>query len=367
VLTEISITNVRNINTALLPLGPKFNVFFGLNGSGKTSVIESIYLLATARSFRTTQVRKIINENNHSLLVFGRIQGLNGSTQIGVEKSLGTSSIRLNSKTIKVVSELAECLPVLVIEQDSHKLLEAGPEWRRKFIDWGLFHVKHDFTPVWTSYRKSLKQRNALLVQGASFDVIQSWTDGLTRLGESYSDMRQSYVEELEPYFIKYVDLLLSEQNFSLTYKKGWPKDVSLDECMSESLAKDMASFRTHYGPHRADLVIRRNGKDARDLVSRGQQKLLVYALNLAQVSLLKEVKDKDTILLLDDLGSELDVKHSSNLLTLLSDSFGQVCITTANLDSIPITEMENVKLFHVKHGSIEVINELSTNNDCHQ
>jgi len=385
-LSEISISHVRNIESASVQFGPKFNVFFGENGSGKTSVIESIYLLATAKSFRSNQIRKIINEHNQSLTVFGRISSLTETTKIGIEKSLDSNNIRINGKTIKVVSELAERLPVLVIEQDSHKLLESGPQWRRKFIDWGLFHVKHDFTYVWGSYSKSLKQRNALLVQGASNEAIESWTEGLTEYGEMYSSMREEYVEAIRPYFTKYVSALLNDNDFTLSYRRGWSKDISLKDYLKENIFKDRSNCRTNYGPHRADLVIRKKGKDARDNVSRGQQKLLVYALNLSQVSYLKDVSDKDTMLLLDDLGSELDLNHSSNLLSLLEQSFGQVCITTANLETIPLDNMDEVKLFHVKHGSItdkdvtldnnnldnvildkksiEEINELSINND---
>ena len=353
-LSELSIRNVRNIENAHIKFGPKFNVFFGENGSGKTSIIESIYLLATAKSFRSSQTRKIINENNLSLTVFGRIKGSFDETKIGVEKSLETNIIRVNDNTIKAVSELAGRLPVLVIEQDSHKLLESGPQWRRKFIDWGLFHVEHNFNSVWGNYRKSLKQRNALLIQGASPVDIGSWTDGLSTLGETYTKMREEYIKLLTPYFVKYVSALLGKDCFSLHYKRGWPKDLSLKDCLNANILKDRSNCRTNYGPHRADVVVTQNGKDARDMISRGQQKLLVYALNLAQVSFLKDIKNKETILLLDDLGSELDIKHSSNLLALLSESFGQVCITTANLDTVPVADMDDVKLFHVEHGLIE-------------
>ncbi len=352
-LSEITIMNVRNIEAATFEFSAKFNIFYGENGSGKTSIIESIYLLATAKSFRSSQIRKIINEKNQSLTVFGRIYRINEITKLGVEKTFHLNNIRINDKTIKSVSALAECLPVLVIEQDSHKLLESGPQWRRKFLDWGLFHVKHDFTLIWSHYRKSLKQRNALLAQGAGTDVIESWTDGLTTLGETYSSMRENYVSLLIPYFVDYVQALLGSDEFNLSYKRGWPKDISLQQCMIEQLPKDRLNCRTNYGPHRADLLIKKNNKDVRDHVSRGQQKLLVYALNLAQVSVLKELKNKETMLLLDDLGSELDTAHSRNLLQLLEDTFGQVCITTANLATIPVSEMEEVKLFHVKHGIV--------------
>jgi len=363
-LFEISIKHLRNIEEASFKLGKKFNIFYGENGSGKTSILESIYLLATAKSFRSIHSRKIINENNYSLMVFGRICTAEEHFKIGIERDLGSNTIRVNGQSIKSVAELAEYLPVLVIEQDSHKLLEEGPQWRRKFVDWGLFHVKHDFTPVWRSYRKSLKQRNALLIQGAEDHILQSWTVGFSVLGESFSELRERYIEELHPYFETYVEVLLGDSEYTLSYRKGWPKEITLLDCLNQNLHRDRANCRTNYGPHRGDLVIRKDGKDVREHVSRGQQKLLVYALNLAQVSLLKDIKGKDTLLLLDDLGSELDVENSSNLLMLLSEFFGQVCITTANLDTIPIANMDDVKMFHVKHGSIEVINELSINND---
>ncbi|HFD32070.1 MAG TPA: DNA replication/repair protein RecF [Gammaproteobacteria bacterium] len=363
-LAEINISDVRNIESTTFEFGPRFNVFYGDNGGGKTSVLESIYLLATAKSFRSSHARKIINENKQSLVVFGRIKGENESIKVGIEKALSSSAIRVNGSNLKSVSELAELLPVLVIEQDSHKLLEAGPQERRKFLDWGLFHVKHEFTSIWASYKKNLKQRNALLAQGTDSTSLDSWTVGLSEDGETYSTLRSEYINELAPFFKHYAEHLLGKGDYELIYKRGWPKEISLLECMSSHISRDIQSGRTNYGPHRADLLIYKNGKDVRDLVSRGQQKLLVYALNLAQVSLLKSKNGKETMLLLDDLGSELDLGHSSNLLTLLDESFGQVCITTANLDTIPLADMNNVKLFHVKHGSIEVINELSVNND---
>jgi len=363
-LDEIQITNVRNILQESLTLGSKFNVFYGANGSGKTSVLESIYLVSTAKSFRTNLTNKIINQNNLSLTVFARIARLGDTLRVGVNKSLEANTIRLNGNEIKTLSELAELLPVLVIEQDSHKLLESGPQWRRKFLDWGLFHVKHDFNTLSLNYRKALKQRNALLSTGSSREEIRSWSVNLAELGERYSKERSDYIAHISPYFQEYVSLLLGITESSISYKTGWKKGESLLTCLGDQIDRDILYRTTNSGPHKGDISILLDGKEAKDLVSRGQQKLLVYALKLAQVSYLKNVTEKETLLLLDDLGSELDVHHSSNLLDLLSSSFGQVCITTANLDSIPLSNMLNVKLFHVKHGTIEVNNQLSNHND---
>jgi len=353
ILKQIHIHDVRNISEAKIEFGNHLNILYGENGSGKSSVLESIYLLSSGKSFRSRQITKIIKENKKKLTLFGKLESADKTTTLGIEKSSSGHKIHINGESVNQISALAMCLPVLVVTQDSHKLLEAGPQWRRQFIDWGLFHVKHEFHAIWSNYRRLLKNRNQALLNKASKSEIEAWNEGLASYGSTYSELRQEYIEAVLPYFAKYTALLLDDENCNLIYKRGWPKDSDLLDCLNSQYERDRVSGRTAYGPHRSDVTVIMKDRDAKDHASRGQQKLLVYALNLAQIAYLKEISGKETLLLLDDLGAELDIDHSRKLLGLISDRFAQVCITTANLESLPLKEFQDLKLFHVEHGTI--------------
>jgi len=356
-LTNLRIQNVRNIKEANLEFGPQFNIFYGENGSGKTSLLEAVYLLSTGKSFRTSNIPKVIQNSTDYLLLFGKLDSKKNQN-IGLRKTNDKlSEIHINGEKVNKLSELAQCLPTLVVTQDSHKLLESGPQWRREFLDWGLFHVKHDFGETWSNYRKILKQRNMALSSHASKKEIDAWNFNLAATGSKITSHRKEYISQLIPHFQKYSGSLLGEGEFQLKYKQGWPQDLDLLESLSSQYERDIITGRTEYGPHRADLTVLFNGKDSKDHVSRGQQKLLVYSLKLGQIALMNEMSNKDTLMLLDDLGSELDVIHASKLIVLLANYFTQVFITTANLETLPLNEVVNKKMFHVKHGTIESLN----------
>jgi len=360
ILKEIHIHNVRNIEKAKIEFGDHLNILYGENGSGKSSVLESIYLLSSGKSFRSRHITKIITENKNKLTLFGKLSSKDKTTTLGIEKSSSGHIIHINGEGVKKVSALALSLPVLIVTQDSHKLLEAGPQWRRQFSDWGLFHVKHDFLLVWTSYRKLLKSRNQALLNKATRAEIDAWNEGLASFGETYNILRRDYINEICPWFKEYAQSLLGnhgcKSDFELKYRQGWPKDINLYDCLKGQYERDRISGRTPYGPHRADMIVNMNGRDAKDQASRGQQKLLVYALYLAQIAHLRKESGKETFLLLDDLGAELDINHSLNLLKLISEQFSQVCMTTANLDSLPLDQFKEVKMFHVEHGKIQSV-----------
>ena len=356
ILKSIQIQDLRNIEHAKLEFNNQFNIIYGENGSGKTSLLEGIYLLSSGKSFRTSNTHKIVKQGSDSFTLFGKTTQPTEAT-IGLQKSSKQKTIKINGETQNSAINLAKSLPALIVTQDSHKLIDSGPQVRREFLDWGLFHVKHDFVNVWRAYRKLLKQRNSALSLRSSRDELDAWNIGLSELGEKYSTYRSNYIAELSPYFQEYSALLLNEQRFNLKYKKGWPKELNLLKCLSSQYERDIITCRTEYGPHRADFLITQEDIDCKDRVSRGQQKLLVYSLYLSQIEYVKNSVGTDTLLLLDDLGSELDLNHATKLLKLLQERFSQVCITTANLESLPLEQLQDVKLFHVKHGTFESTN----------
>ncbi len=350
----LSISHIRNIESLSLEFGPHFNILYGDNGAGKSAILEAIYLLSTGKSFRTNQLRKIISYSESEFTLFAKVKGNDGSHyQLGLSKSLQGNEMRINGEKVKNIAEFASKLPVLVITQDSHKLLDSGPQWRRQFLDWGLFHVKHEFLSVWQNYRKILKQRNAALQKNCSVDEVKIWDEALAEYGEQYHRLRTTLLSDFLPYFIEFSRHLLGEKEYNVEYVKGWPKGLNFGECLPKYYSRDLSLKRTDYGPHRADFKVFMNGQNCRDSASRGQQKLLVHALNFALVSYLEACKGAKTTLLLDDLGSELDPRHTKKLLRLLEEKFSQVCITTANLDSLPLANSTDIKMFHVEHGEV--------------
>ncbi len=356
ILKSILIQDLRNIEQANIEFNNRFNIIYGENGSGKTSLLEGIYLLSSGKSFRTSNTNKIVKQGTDCFTLFGRTTQPIEAT-IGLQKSSKQKTIKINGEAQNSAVNLAKSLPALIVTQDSHKLIDSGPQIRREFLDWGLFHVEHNFFNVWRAYRKLLKQRNSALSLKSSKSELDAWNISLAEIGETYSKYRRNYIDELSPYFQEYSSLLLNGQSFNLKYKKGWPKELNLLKCLSSHYERDIITGRTEYGPHRADFLITQDETDCKDRISRGQQKLLVYSLYLSQIAYVKNTVGTDTLLLLDDLGSELDLKHAKKLLKLLQERFTQVCITTANLESLPLEQLQDVKLFHVKHGTFESTN----------
>jgi len=353
-IQHLEIQNVRNIQSQKIEFCSGLNVFYGKNGSGKTSVIEAIHILGTGKSFRASQIRQVVKEGESELIVFSRLQNEeNKAVSIGIQRNKTEFHAKIDGVRIKGLSELAKQLPLLVITPESHRLLESGPSWRRKYLDWGVFHVEHQYASVWSKYHTALKQRNSLLQQKGSQLNIQTWTETLCSLGEDLHQYRFAYFEKLTPLLNKFSDIFLPGQRLEFEYSIGWPKHGTLHDALESHLVQDLQHGRTEYGPHRADLKIRFNGMNARETVSRGQQKLLVYAMQLAQIDCIYETASKRTTLLLDDLSAELDEEKIGLLLNTINKEFNQVVITTADLNSIPVERFTNKRLFHVEHGLI--------------
>lgn len=348
----LNIENVRIIQSQSIEFCPGLNVFYGNNGSGKTSVIEAIHILGTGKSFRSNQVKRVIRDGESELTVFAQVKDEQSDLthKIGIRRSLNDTHARIDGSSVKGFSELAKCMPLLLITPESHRLLESGPSWRRKYLDWGVFHVEHEYAASWSKYNQALKQRNSLLQNGRQQD-IDLWTDTLVELGQRLHQFRRGYFENLRPLLEQFSETFLPGQELDFSYYAGWNKEKALADVIKEHLAQDRIHGRTEYGPHRADIRIRFNGMNAKDSVSRGQQKLLVYAMQMAQTSCVYEVARKRSTLLLDDLGAELDSTKINILMDVINREFNQAIITTADQKSIPLDIFESRKLFHVEHG----------------
>lgn len=354
-LTQLDIRQVRNLHDIKIIPSKSCNYIFGANASGKTSVLEAIYLLSIARSFRTTHIKHVISHDFPSLQVFARITRNKENIAVGLERSAKKTRIRINGSDVKQVSELSSLLPVQIINPDVHKLLEQGPKYRRQFIDWGVFHVEHSFLSAWQQYYRVLKQRNAALRRKQDNKSIILWNEQLIEFAKTITFSRESYLSDFIPIFNEYVEKLMGLQ-VDIIYQRGWNMEQSFTETLDMSLSKDIFKGFTSFGPHRADLEISFNGILVQNCFSRGQQKLLVCAMRLAQISHLKLKTQQKSIVLVDDLAAELDVDHRQSLIELLVDTQAQLFVTATEKNSFVMPPEIESKMFHVEHGVLKEV-----------
>jgi DNA replication and repair protein RecF len=327
-LCRLQVTDFRCLQSAVLDLDSRFTLISGVNASGKTSVLEAIYVLGRGRSFRTRRLEHLIRDGADHFVVYGEVAMAGRRVPMGIEGTkLGVRARIAGAKTSSL-AELALMLPVQIIDPEVHHLIEEGPSRRRRFMDWGVFHVEHSFIGHWQRYQQALKQRNAALKSKQPHAVVAAWDPDLLFYGNLVSEARSHYVELLMPEAGGIGRNLLGME-LKLSYRLGWPRDQTFSEALRQSWSHDHASGATQVGPHRADLSIRLNGLSVKDRISRGQQKLLAAALLLAQVKLFPDSAPVQPSLLLDDPAAELDDERLVGLIQEVSAHSAQLIVTT--------------------------------------
>jgi DNA replication and repair protein RecF len=331
-LESISISNVRCIEQADLLLSAGLTLIWGDNGSGKTSLLEAMFMLGRGRSFRTRNNERLIRRGQDHLRVTGRVSDTVGQVQpIAIEVTAAGSSARVAGKPAQSLAELSPAFPVQIIEPGVHKLVEEGGRPRRRWIDWAVFHVEPQFGDAWSRYTRALKQRNASLRSRAGEAGV--WDAELARLGELISTLRHRVLGELQPHW-KEVVAALSGLDVELHYARGWSEDQTLLEALAATRSRDQARQLTHAGPHRADVSIRLSGRPAREVLSRGQQKLVAVAMVIAQLRLLQEATQTTPTLLLDDPAAELDAQRLERFIGQVGTLRCQLVVTSLHAES---------------------------------
>ena len=352
----LDVKTFRNLSQVQFEPDPSLNVIVGKNGSGKTSLLEAIYFLSVGKSFRTPHSHHLIQFSASQFNLFGKV--VRGDTQIpiGLEKSPGKTRIKIANDNVTSASELAMILPVQIINPDSHKLIEEGPRFRRRFMEWGMFHVKPGYLKLWQDCRQILKQRNAALKSGWKKQDMHQWDVALESSANSISQARRQYLQDLQAQVQKIAEQLKEPllQTLQLKFRQGWPKDKTLQECLKESWATEQKKGFTQYGPHKSDFDVLVEGTPAKQVVSRGQQKLITAILKIAQVHHLAPNSETKPVLLVDDLAAELDADFRKLLMSFLSTQQIQVFVTAVQLDiASELQESYPGKLFHVEHGCL--------------
>ena len=356
ILSRLDILQVRNLQDVHVVCHPKANVIYGANGSGKTSLLEAIYLLGRGRSFKHRDLRLVISEKAAELVVSARVERSppQSGYQLGIKRTVaGRFEARLDGSALQSSAQLAEALPLQLIDAHSFTLLEGGPLQRRQFLDWGVFHVEHGFSSLWTRFHKALKQRNQLLRHGRmDHDYLSAWTAELVPLSDQITGYRRDYLAELSHHALEVAEGFAGLGELQLDYYQGWRDDYDLREAFEASRVRDIATGTTNVGAHKADITVKVDGVPAAERLSRGQVKLLVYALKLAQAAHFREKTGRGCLFLLDDLPAELDYQHRAQVVSCLNGLECQYFMTGVDRkDFESLVDGMAHQMFHMEHG----------------
>jgi len=347
-LAELRIENLRCIETAALEFSPELNLIAGENGAGKTSILEAIFLLGRGRSFRTRSSEKLIRHGQPKLVVYGRTDDM-PPKHAGIEiASDGGTRARINGENAASLLELSGVVPVQAIDPEIHKLVDQGPERRRRWLDWLVFHVEPSFAVHWSRYNRALKQRNAALKSGAA--VIDAWDKELVTNGVAITQARQRSLERLLPR-LKQTFERFGALDVSAGFSSGWSAECSFEEALRSHRDRDRQRGTTTAGPHRADVTLRRAHRAARETLSRGQQKLTAVAMIITPLQLLQDEQGMRAVLLLDDPAAELDDRNLQRLFAELSSLRCQMIATSLTSETALFQAPKAT--FHVEQGRV--------------
>lgn len=349
-LTELTVRDLRCIEQAELAIPSGLTLVWGGNGAGKTTLLEAIFLLGRGRSFRIRNNERLIRYGQPFFRVTGRVtHSITGTESLGLEVSRTASTARIGGRPASSLTELSQAFPVQVIEPGVHRLVEEGGYRRRRWLDWAVFHVEPQFMDTWLRYGRALKQRNAALKLGDA--SVEVWDPEIARLGESIDVSRRALLERMQPYWAEEV-AALSGLDVELHYLRGWNQESSLPEALAASRGRDRMRQLTHAGPHRADVAVRLHGRPAREVLSRGQQKLVAVAMTVAQLRLLQALTQLTPTLLLDDPAAELDGERLQRFIARVGSLRSQLVVTSLQSESRLFGTPE--RTFRMEQGRVE-------------
>lgn len=359
-IEQIRLSSFRNFSALELHPHQQLNIIYGENGAGKSSLLEVIHVLGFGRSFRTSKPDTFIQYDEKSASGFCRYSIDNDCYTLGFSRTKNEGySFSVNGEKTKRIIDIVRLLPVQIFTPQSSDLILGSPVGRRRYVDWLLFHVEQKFHFLNSRYQSCLTQRNALLKkfdfkQKEEFQKQDMWANQLAELGESITSLRKSYILRLNDEISSLYRKFYPEISIVLRYNTGWEKNFSLEESLNHKVERDLFRGSTSSGPHKADLQFVVDERNAAEFMSRGQLRLLVSILLLAEVKLLKELTSKPSVFLIDDISAELDEDTREKFVAAVIEQGTQVFVT--GIDKQQMSFMQNYnnkKVFHVKQNHV--------------
>jgi DNA replication and repair protein RecF len=350
---KFTATNFRCLASIELEADARFNLIYGANASGKTSVLEALAYLGRGKSFRGAPTSSLIRHGEQDFVLFGKVENSGMSSSVGVRNSAAGLEVRIDGADGGGSAGLATVLPLQIIDPDVHNLVAGAPDERRRYLDWLAFHVEHGYLETWRRFRRSLKQRNAALRAGAATATIEGWNAGFAELAEAVDAARRLALE-VATGSLEQAGRDLLGNSVGFEYRSGWPEERALSDVLATTLERDRQQGSTQAGPHRGDLKLSHDDRQARRLVSRGQQKLLACAMILAATETAQTALERPLLLLLDDPAAELDADSLGRLMRRVAALDCQVIATSLERETSLFPGPATV--FHVEQGALRQV-----------
>ncbi|MGH8041839.1 MAG: DNA replication/repair protein RecF [Rudaea sp.] len=346
--------NLRNIVALDVVLAPGLNLFTGPNGAGKSSILEAAYLLAHAQSFRAGSADDLIRRGQTRFAVAATIRHARGEHRTALVREDGHWLGRLDQTTVSNLGRVLGETAVVCFEPGSHELISGAARERRRFLDWGVFHVEQDFLAAASRYRRALRQRNTALKHGAGNAEVAAWEQELDLAAEPVERLRAEYFNRFATALAAALSWFIPELGQTrIERNRGWPDEVPLTQILDQRRELDRVRGHTTRGPHRADWTIRFMDAPRREHLSRGQEKLCALACVLAQASVHADSRGEWPIVVLDDMASELDDAHQQRVLEWLDRGVEQVLISGVEIPEAIRQRAVQPQVFHVEHGNL--------------
>jgi DNA replication and repair protein RecF len=359
-LRHLAIAGFRNIGTIQIEPGRCFNLLYGLNGQGKTNLLEAIYLLGSPRSFRSSRLPEYIRHGERVARVLGTVEAGRMQSQIRLTLEAAGRKVDIDGKSIHRASDLHGRLNAVVFSPDDTAMIRQGPEVRRRYLDRAVYMGDAGYLHCWHNYQRILKQRNHLL-KSADISGLDTWTEQLAESGAEVIERRQSFVTLLNGMLQRYYDTISgSSETVDISYLPEGVQSTDrsgireeLLELFKRHAKSDERYGTTTAGPHRDDLRMRLNGRSIKSFGSQGQQKSFVLALKMAEMDNLQAIFDEPPLMLLDDMSSELDASRNRNLMDFLISRDIQVFITTTERSPALLGAAAQCAVFRVEEGNL--------------
>ncbi|MEM9741271.1 MAG: DNA replication and repair protein RecF [Pseudomonadota bacterium] len=377
--SHLAIAGFRNLEQVEFVPSPRHNLLIGPNGAGKTAILEAIHYLIRGRSFRTHLSSELVGIDVDRLLIRGSLDlaRLDGSitelsasvggVSVAVERPRGQKqAVRWNGEPVRGFSSSSRACPLQAFLPGLSDLVFGSPSVRRRWLDWGVFHVKHDYLDRWRTFSRLLSQRNALLKSEEGrrdASLLKSFTEQYAQVGQEVAGLRDAYLELWRPFFDNRLALLVPDLCDAVDVSIqpfGSSKSLSLGDLLVDLASRELKSGTSVCGPHRADVLVSLRGRPASQLASRGQGKLIAIAMLLSQSDVVRAQTDAETVFLLDDLPAELDERALVQVFEAIDETGSQTFSTTpvgpetVRLTDVLVTPEPTTRLFHVKHGALD-------------
>ncbi|SDW78675.1 DNA replication/repair protein RecF [Marinobacter mobilis] len=370
-LLKLQTDQFRNLSADPVTFSPSFNLLYGENGSGKSSVLEAIGYLGLGRSFRISRHQAVCRHGQNRFTVFGVVQPVvdgpapehshaGDHHRLGFARNIQDKEtlLRVDGETVRGLSALARLLPVSVIDPGVFEIVAGGPGQRRQFLDWSVFHVEPSFASLWQQCQRVTSQRNQTLRNGRLDEhLLRVWDGQFALLAERITEARQSVVALFQQAFQSLLDEIETPwvDGLKMDFYPGWDRKLSLLEVLASHRDQEVRMGHTLYGPNRADLRLRYQGRPVAETFSRGQQKTLVILMKIAQGMVLANL-GKQVTFLLDDINAELDAEHRAMLAQKLYELRCQVFVTSIERPQPELLWRDTIpdfRMFHVEHGRL--------------